>query len=539
MAKLAVSRLLVQNLDVPQTRPSAFSLRVVLDGAPRTLDLQPFDVRDAKHKCYVDDGKGLHEVATAPSITYRGRVREEAQSFVAASWLDGAIEAVVRIDGASTSSTFVLQPLARVLRVPASPLHAVYRSKDNLAKPGRCGNVTANAKAVDSTPARPAAATVLATLAADADFEFYRANGSSVSATQNRIASLVNSVDAIFRQDVDVAIKVTSTIVRTSATYTSTDPRSLTVEVQTQWNRTHGNVARDLVHLFSGKVPPNDIHGYAILGSVCVRTDAYGVSMPNDSNESRNVGLVAHEVAHNFDALHCDALTPCNILCSRLGACSANLASFGSASKTAMIRFRDTRTCLESASPPLLTSVTPTTLSPFAAPTISVVGQRLSGVSEVVIGTQRIDVGSTNKSDTGFTFRLPPPPALGMLPFTVVSAAGPSNALPITLQASNPPELAVAGFAIAGFPLLFEFAGRERATWILIVAPDNTTFSYRGFGILQNFIPLAVGSLSAAGLGTHSPTIPTGVSGTLWSQLVTDRAGLFDGASALRSTTIF
>lgn len=544
MARLGVQNVSVQSLTTPATLPGVFEVAVVLGGVPRVLDLVPYDVRDAGHRVLVDDGVSLSVAPKLPSITYRGTVRGTTNSFVAASWLDGSIEAHIRIDSDAntTGSYFVIEPLSRVLPATARSraAHVVYASSDNLARNRLCGVTTPPIADVDqrSRTVRPQA-TVLAQLACDADYEFYKLSGSSTSATVQRITTLVNAVDAIFKQDIDVTIKISTTIVRTTSTYTSIDPRILVTEVQKQWNTSHGNVQRDLVHAFSGKASTNGILGYGILGSVCTLSDAYSVSMPNDANASRNVGLIAHELGHNFDALHCDAETSCNIMCSRLGGCSANLAAFAALSKATMIKFRDTRTCLDSATPPQLTSVTPTSLTPFGAPTITVVGQRLRSVNEVVIGVQRIDVSTAAKSDTTFSFRLPPPPALGTFGMTVVSPAGPSNAIQVTLRASQPPELAVTGFVLSGFPLLFEFAGRERATWILLVAPSGTTFRFGGYDILQNFVPLAAGPLDAAGLGNFTATIPQGVRGTIWSQIVTDNGGMFDAASAIRMTSIF
>jgi hypothetical protein len=62
--------------------------------------------------------------------------------------------------------------------------------------------------------------------------------------------------------------------------------------------------------------------GIAYVGAICNLGAAYGVSQSRyTANLTRRVAVTAHEVGHNFNAQHCDALPPCYIMCSGVGGC--------------------------------------------------------------------------------------------------------------------------------------------------------------------------------------------------------------------------
>lgn len=530
------ARVAVQELRLPYALPSTFQVRVRLGARVHVLELYEYDVRSSDFELLVTDGEKSGRVRAVPkavSVTYRGTVQGVPDSVVAASLIDGSLSALIRLDPARA---WVVQPARDLDRRYSNDVHLVFPTAANRPIPGWCGVPdTVRAAQRRATGPRPQA-TVLAQLAVDADFDYYKRNGSSTTMTQNRITTILNAVDAIYKRDVDITLKLTSILIRTSATYVQTDPQALLPEFQQRWNQSHTAVPRDLVHLFTGKGSFTGVLGLGVLGSVCNRQDAYAVSKAYHANLSMNVGLVAHQIAHNFDALHCDTSTPCNLMCSRFGGCSANLASFGAASKAAIIKFRDTRSCLGSASPPQIQSIAPTQVKAFAAARLTITGLRMREVNEVRLGSLRLGPNAFSTTDTTVSVALPRPVTVGTLPLSVVSPAGPSNTTSFTILETRPAELAVAGLVFSSSPLLFEFGAGAKATWILIVAPNNQTFRFMGADVLRNFLPLAVGTLDAAGLGSFVATPPSGLKGTIWSQLVTYQSSRFDGVSILRST---
>jgi hypothetical protein len=78
---------------------------------------------------------------------------------------------------------------------------------------------------------------------------------------------------------VGITHKITTIIVRTSASqpYTSTDPNTLLDQFRVQWTTNHGNVTRDIAHLFTGKELDGSVIGIAWLGVVCNSSYGYGL----------------------------------------------------------------------------------------------------------------------------------------------------------------------------------------------------------------------------------------------------------------------
>jgi hypothetical protein len=63
---------------------------------------------------------------------------------------------------------------------------------------------------------------------------------------------------------------------------------------------------------------------------------------------SRRVALTAHEVGHNWNARHCDDVSPCNVMCSSLGGCDGiGLPNFEPLAISAITSYANTRTCLQ------------------------------------------------------------------------------------------------------------------------------------------------------------------------------------------------
>ena len=148
---------------------------------------------------------------------------------------------------------------------------------------------------------------------------------------------------------------ISTIIVRTSKVYTSgpetgCSASGLLQEMQARWQANHTGVARDTAHMLSGEGVFTGTIGCAFNGVICdsVTTGSgYGVSRAISANMASNVGLLAHELGHNWSANHCDATPPCNIMCSSLnGAGCGAPTSFGAAAVAEILAHKATRTCL-------------------------------------------------------------------------------------------------------------------------------------------------------------------------------------------------
>jgi len=337
----------IQELLLPQQGRARFEVRVSLGGVVHTLMLEPASIRSADFQLLVTDATGTYPVPAPEETTYSGSVAGVDGSVVAASLDRGELEAYVRIP----SGNWYVQPLRSVLPVSPRELHAVYKSTDVVQTAATCG--VAQAHDHDHRPGGGAgpAALQYCEIALDCDDAYYARNGSNVSATATAALSLLTFVNAIYQNDVEIRFVVTAIMVRTVPTYTSGPDlgcgavSGLLQEFRNYWLANHGGVPRDLTHLLTGTGAFSGTVGCAFIGTVCT-SSGYGASRAISGNNALNIGLVAHEIGHNWSAQHCDASPPCNIMCASLGGCAGVLNSFSAGEVAQILAHKASRTCL-------------------------------------------------------------------------------------------------------------------------------------------------------------------------------------------------
>ena len=151
----------------------------------------------------------------------------------------------------------------------------------------------------------------------DSDMEFYNANGSSVTATQNDITAVMNNVGAIYQSQACVVHDITTIIVRTVEPdpFTSNVPSVLLGEFASHWTSSQNHIQRDVAHLFTGHNLQGSVIGVAYVGGVCSPSSGYGLSQSRfTSNMTNRTALTAHELGHNWSAGHCNVSPPCRIM---------------------------------------------------------------------------------------------------------------------------------------------------------------------------------------------------------------------------------
>ena len=316
----------VETLTVPMDGARAVRLSVSLGGKAHVLDLRPHDVRAADFVVLVDDGKTLTPLPRAANTTLQGTVVGHPDSAVAAQIVNGQLTATVEVDG----HTWGVEPLnSKILAMPHRA-HVAYRNADTIVPAGTtCGadhshgprghGAQAGSASLHGGP-QATAMTKEAEIAFDCDREFYQRNGSSATATRNAVTAILNGVDTIYKRDVGVQYKITTILVRTTRTYTNTDMRQLLPEFRARWNANHTAIRRDVAHLMTGKGSFSGIVGIAYLSVICSQTAGYGVNKAF-TTATRNVGLVAHELGHNWSSNHCSG-SDCRIMCASLGGCA-------------------------------------------------------------------------------------------------------------------------------------------------------------------------------------------------------------------------
>lgn len=287
---------------------------VDLGGTALHVALEPRSVRGDGFQVLVQGADGAWTAAASePFTTFRGTIPGMPGSIVSGSRVAGGIEAWIRLaDGAE----WWIQPLAGVV-AGAGPLHhALYAAQDVPPSAERCGlellanpypSTGALAPAGGGGGTAAGTAVAVAELACDADYEYYTHWG-SVGATQTRIESVINAMNAQYEAEVGITHAITTILVRTSPTqpYTSTDAATLLNQFRNEWNTKQGGIQRDTAQLFTGKEIQGGTIGIAWIGVVCNLSYAYSLVQSDFTTAfAYTTDLSAHELGHSWNAQHC------------------------------------------------------------------------------------------------------------------------------------------------------------------------------------------------------------------------------------------
>ncbi len=494
----------VQLLALPRSGRSPFQFTVQLDRSPVTIVLQPFEIRSADFQLMVDDGNGPQLQPTPAPTGWRGSVEGFADSAVAASMRHGAMTAWIDLGNGGTP--WYLEPSRRFDPSRAQNEHLIYAGRDAHHASIHCG--TDESVSIDTPRMQAPQARKICEIAIDCDLEYYQRYNNDTQAVQDAVVAHVNAVSRIYERDVDVQYQLTSVTVRTARRYSNIDMSQLLSEFRRYWNRNQGGVRRDVAHLFTGKGGFGGVVGIAYLGVVCDLASAYGVDKAY-SSFGENVGLVAHELGHNWNAPHCDGAGTCNIMCSGLGGCNARLNQFAPGSISTITSFKNSRSCLSNPSAPTLTSVTPSQVPVFPFAQLTLSGSGFSGASAVSIGGTST-TSFTLVNDNTITMNAVAPGGLGPQPVTVEIAGVSSNAVSLDVRQANPPVHEIRPFSAHGIPLDVDMAGDPLDAWVLLAGfGDLSTFPFLGFDVLNNRLAIASGALNGAGYARFVIQVPS------------------------------
>jgi hypothetical protein len=248
---------------------------------------------------------------------------------------------VYAIEPAHALADTAVEPLAAVGDAPV-----VYRLADVLLPVGgaTCGTVTLADVARGGHTAQQQyavlagelqAASAAATLpsrqievAVVGDYEFSQLGFSGGLTPEQAIAARMNIVDGIFATQVDLRILVTSVTVFRSPDdpFTSTTtPNSLLDELGSWRQATPAQIARGLTHLMTGRDLDGTTVGVAYIGAPCRTRFGASLSQALSLSSTTATLVAAHELGHNFGALHdgesgsgCEATPPTFLMAARL-----------------------------------------------------------------------------------------------------------------------------------------------------------------------------------------------------------------------------
>jgi hypothetical protein len=335
-AQMGLAASEVVDLEFDRTLEVAKEIVVVLDGNPYLLDLAPHSVRDPEYQVYEIGADGVRvPVPNSPVNTFRGSVRQMPDSRVSLGIMEDGL--LARVDLGDGSEAYWIEPVPRAIPGVEPGMHVVYHSSDVLDTGGRCGvveveQVAANAiaRAKGEQVAFGTGGLCTAQLGVDTDNAFYNDFGQNTTAVENRVNSVINTMNNQYESEVFITHQITAILVRTTggAPYTASTIGGLLTQFQNEWNANQGAINRDLAHLFTGVSFPGSTIGIAFSGTVCFEFSAYAV-VENEGFFSCATDLSAHEIGHNWNAAHC--------LCSN---------QFSGQSIATITNFRNTRTCL-------------------------------------------------------------------------------------------------------------------------------------------------------------------------------------------------
>ncbi len=139
-----------------------------------------------------------------------------------------------------------------------------------------------------------------------ADYEFYQKYGAE-SAT--KLESIANQIDGIYRNDLKIALNVTSITVYTSDSSDpfsgTTDSYALLREAGTYFTNDSSFSQNGVNHLISGKNFDGSIIGLAYVDTVCSNSRySTSITQSYESFLMSQVLVSAHEIGHNLGATH-------------------------------------------------------------------------------------------------------------------------------------------------------------------------------------------------------------------------------------------
>ncbi len=364
--------------------PEMFTVRVLLEGVPRTLRLAKHSVRSANFKLYLSGGPGqLSEIDAPPVRNYRGIVEGLEGSFVVASLFEGKLQAQIR----TNSETWAVQPITELTGAAGrNNEHVVFRSRDAISPEARCGNdaltppidspdgaITAHDQegedvhehAEDRSSGDGGVSLRVCEVAFDVDHELFQQLGSSTSACTADVELVLDGVADIYERQFRLTYSISALIIRTTVLQpmASLDASVRLGEFREGWLDEPGfrDIPRDIAHHMTGVDLNGDIAGVAYYNGICARRGCvpcffglrsccgygYGLSQTRiTSILARRFKITAHELGHNWNAPHCDGDGDCAIMCSGTqGSCSGLIDRFGGRAAFE-IQARRSLTCL-------------------------------------------------------------------------------------------------------------------------------------------------------------------------------------------------
>lgn len=300
------------------------------NGETVTLDLEPFDVLAPGAQLVAADGANQTPLAIPDVLLMRGTVLGEPGSrvFLALSpygsqgFLQARGTTFVVADTELNAGTTFVYDIRDAATIPTLGPGDSPRCGGPILSPELAAPAPNTGSSAESFDDRSVCRTLR--LAIETDWEYF--NHPAFAGNRNAAAAyavtLLGAVSEIYRTDINVSFNITFLRIWT----TDSDPFVNTSTVDTRlyelraaWmGVSQSAVPRQLVHLLSGHRDGSG--GIAYLGALCSTNLGYAVSgylnasfpypLVNKNWGNWDVNVVAHELGHNFGAIHTHEMNP-------------------------------------------------------------------------------------------------------------------------------------------------------------------------------------------------------------------------------------
>ena len=281
------------------------------------FNLEPHDLRTPDYRAMETGPDGLRRVLPPqPVHTFKGVLAGREDTRGRFNLTDGGVEGVVYAPG----GWVYVEPLRNYLpSAPAGEL-VVYRESDmKSGEPLECGmslpkrlqrgmqQVTAQVEGVTPTKYE-------FDIATEADYEYVQALGGAVAANLE-IQGILNQVEGVYQSELLLQLQISYQNAWGTANdpYTATNNLDLLSEFTEYWNANYlQEQDYDLTHMWTARKWKDGSYGggAAWPGTACSnRTLSYGLSTHYADSRWKYL-IPAHEIGHNFGAVHPNELSP-------------------------------------------------------------------------------------------------------------------------------------------------------------------------------------------------------------------------------------
>lgn len=301
-------------------------LKVQLSSGLLDFRIEQRNLLSPRYRAEVTGEDGVRRQLPSPPVTtYRGTAAV-GQEVVQARFTitNDRFEGVVFTPG----DWHYIEPLRNYLPSAEATELVVYRQSD--IKPGqewRCGVSRRLQQGRDRLEARAATTdtntTYTVEVATEADYEYLQYWGGATAANRE-IQSILNQLEGVYEQELNLKLEIVFQHAwsRSNDPYTGTVGNDLLEQFRNHWNANFSAEGYDVAHLWTGRdtlthidedEEERDIGGLAWTGVMCRRyrggSSSYGLSKRTNNSPFKFI-TPAHEIGHNFGAVHPDEEDP-------------------------------------------------------------------------------------------------------------------------------------------------------------------------------------------------------------------------------------